>query len=360
MSTTIETITVTRPMKVIAFTCCTITVFLMIAAVSCSDWVNSDGWREGLFVQCIDDGAPTPLPFGAEAIPGCHKAHSAGYVRGTAALIVICVLTDFFGTLLTGLGLRSTDPNKKYKYYRVAIYALLVATIALLLALIIYPVSFSKEIDQEPAYDGGRVSWSGSNDFDGDGLVDSEDPDDDNDNIPDELDDDDDGDGIPDDKDKDDDNDGIPDDQEGLDSDGDGTPDAMDNDDDGDGIPDKEEDADGDGTPDNVDNDDDNDGIPDDEEELDSDGDGTPDAEDTDDDNDGIPDSKDKDDDNDGIPDSHDLTGDARVWEFGFGYGVSWLSCIALFASVTLLICDRESEEIFYKERPVEEDEEEA
>jgi len=200
MSTTIETITVTRPMKVIAFTCCTITVFLMIAAVSCSDWVNSEGWREGLFVQCIDDGAPTPLPFGAEAIPGCHKAHSAGYVRGTAALIVICVLTDFFGTLLTGLGLRSTDPNKKYKYYRVAIYALLVATIALFLALIIYPVSFSKEIDQ----------------------------------------------------------------------------------------------------------------------------------------------------------------GDARVWEFGFGYGVSWLSCIALFASVTLLICDRESEEIFYKERPVEEDEEEA
>ena len=103
--------------------------------------------------------------------------------RGTAALIVICVLTDFFGTLLTGLGLRSTDPNKKYKYYRVAIYALLVASkdhilsirlshswstwkwrekkekkylteitnfaaIALFLALIIYPVSFSKEIDQ--------------------------------------------------------------------------------------------------------------------------------------------------------------------------------------------------------------------
>ena len=32
--------------------------------------------------------------------------------------------TDFFGSVLTGLGLRSTDPNKKYKYYRVAIYCL--------------------------------------------------------------------------------------------------------------------------------------------------------------------------------------------------------------------------------------------
>ena len=52
---------------------------------------------------------------------------TAGYIRGAAALVVIGLLFDFFGTLLTGLGLRSTDPNKKYKYYRVAIYALIVA-----------------------------------------------------------------------------------------------------------------------------------------------------------------------------------------------------------------------------------------
>jgi hypothetical protein len=48
-----------------------------------------------------------------------------GYIRGVAALMIIGLLTDIFGTLCTGLGLRSTDPNKKYKYYRVAIYALL-------------------------------------------------------------------------------------------------------------------------------------------------------------------------------------------------------------------------------------------
>ena len=47
-----------------------------------------------------------------------------GYVRGCAALCVIVCFTDFFGSVLTGLGLRSTDPNKKYKYYRVAIYCL--------------------------------------------------------------------------------------------------------------------------------------------------------------------------------------------------------------------------------------------
>lgn len=115
-------------MQVISFTCCSITVLLLFASVSCSDWVNSDGWREGLFEQCVSTGSPTPVPFGGEPIPGCRKAHSAGYIRATGALALIALFTDFFGTLLTGLGLRSTDPNKKYKYYRVAIYALLLAS----------------------------------------------------------------------------------------------------------------------------------------------------------------------------------------------------------------------------------------
>ena len=100
----------------------------MLASLGAADWVQTDdGFREGLFTQCIKIGTPTPIPFGGTADPGCRKAHGAGYVRGAAALAVICFITDFFGTLLTGLGLRSTDPNKKYKYYRVAIYSLGVA-----------------------------------------------------------------------------------------------------------------------------------------------------------------------------------------------------------------------------------------
>merc|ERR1719464_948080 len=51
--------------------------------------------------------------------------------------------------------------------------------------------------------------------------------------------------------------------------------------------------------------------------------------------------------------------GARRVYSFGFGYGATWGSIILIFASVVLLICDRESEEIFYKERQVEEEEEE-
>jgi len=231
---TIETITVTRPLKVIAFTCCVLTVILMVAATSTADWMMAEGWREGLFMQCIEVGAPTPLPFDMADTPGCSKARSAGYLGLVAAFVIIGLITDFFGTFLTGLGLRSTDPNKKYKYYRVAIYALVTSMIFLTLAAIIYPTSFAKDL-------------------------------------------------------------------------------AKDND-------------------------------------------GTDDDEDNDDDNDGIIDSEDNDDDGDGIPDSID---GARTFEFGFGYGATWGSICLIFASVVLLICDRESEEIFYKERQVEEEEEE-
>ncbi|TRY79648.1 hypothetical protein TCAL_06589 [Tigriopus californicus] len=199
MAITIETITVTRPMKVIAFTCCFITTFFMVACCATTDWVMAEGWREGLWEQCVDDGAPTPLPFGQKPVPGCHRAHDAGYIKVTAGLIIVVCFTDFFGTLLTGLGLRSTDPNKKYKYYRVAIYSLVIACIFLLVALIYYPVSFSKELK------GGK----------------------------------------------------------------------------------------------------------------------------------------------------------RRVWTFGFGYGASWAAFILMFMSLVLLICDRESEEIFYKEKEVDDEEEE-
>merc|ERR1719312_820259 len=67
----------------------------------------SEGWREGLFMQCINAGAPTPLPFGMAEVVGCTDARSASYLRGAAALVIIGLIFDFFGTFLTGLGLRS-------------------------------------------------------------------------------------------------------------------------------------------------------------------------------------------------------------------------------------------------------------
>lgn len=40
-------------------------------------------------------------------------------------------------------------------------------------------------------------------------------------------------------------------------------------------------------------------------------------------------------------------------WYFGWAYGVGWGSAIFLIGAVLLLVCDKETEEIYYKERTV-------
>lgn len=46
-------------------------------------------------------------------------------------------------------------------------------------------------------------------------------------------------------------------------------------------------------------------------------------------------------------------TGNRPIWEFGWAYGVGWGAAIFLFGAVVLLLCDKESEEIYYKERKI-------
>jgi len=41
------------------------------------------------------------------------------------------------------------------------------------------------------------------------------------------------------------------------------------------------------------------------------------------------------------------------LWEFGWAYGVGWGASIFLFGGVILLLCDKETEEIYYKERTI-------
>jgi len=47
------------------------------------------------------------------------------------------------------------------------------------------------------------------------------------------------------------------------------------------------------------------------------------------------------------------ISANRRVWEFGWAYGVGWGAAIFLFGAVVLLLCDKESEEIYYKERKI-------
>jgi len=46
-------------------------------------------------------------------------------------------------------------------------------------------------------------------------------------------------------------------------------------------------------------------------------------------------------------------TSNRSVWEFGYSYGLGWGSCIFLFGAILLLLCDKESNDLYYRERIV-------
>ncbi|TGZ53376.1 p53 apoptosis effector related to PMP-22 isoform X1 [Temnothorax curvispinosus] len=140
--------------QVIAFICGIIVVLLMIMGLASTDWLMALGWRQGLFAHCIEEGAPTPLPFNMPDPPGCYPARDSAYIKAAAALCVVCLLTDIAATILTGLGLRTQDHRDKHKYYRFAVFCMAIALVSLLIALIIYPICFASELNL-----GNRTNW---------------------------------------------------------------------------------------------------------------------------------------------------------------------------------------------------------
>nr|CAG4646686.1 EOG090X0HIV [Macrothrix elegans] len=152
--TVIETITITRPLKVIAFLCGALAMALLVMSLASTDWLLTRDWRQGLFLHCIDEITETPLPFNLEEKVGCYRARDEYYIQITAALCILALATDIFATLLTGLGLQSADPHKKRKYYRLAIYVMLASLVAALVALVLYPVCFARELSH-----GNRAVW---------------------------------------------------------------------------------------------------------------------------------------------------------------------------------------------------------
>ncbi|KOB68171.1 Transmembrane protein [Operophtera brumata] len=66
---------------VIALICGLLVVILMVLGLASADWLMAAGWRQGLFMHCIDPGAPLPLPFDITAQPGCYAARPATYIN---------------------------------------------------------------------------------------------------------------------------------------------------------------------------------------------------------------------------------------------------------------------------------------
>ncbi|KFM72660.1 Transmembrane protein 47, partial [Stegodyphus mimosarum] len=146
-TTTIETVTVVRPLKVIAFICGLIVILLMILCLASSNWLTAVKFRQGLWEHCVDDGAMKPLPFNLDVRPGCYPVRKESYIQGAAALCVITLVMDIVATVMTGMGLCSKDPTRKYQLYRLALYTMVGALLCVLIALVIYPACFASEIE---------------------------------------------------------------------------------------------------------------------------------------------------------------------------------------------------------------------
>lgn len=50
----------------------------MIMGLASTDWLMAAGWRQGLFMHCIDEGAQRPLPFNVDHPPGCYQSRDVG------------------------------------------------------------------------------------------------------------------------------------------------------------------------------------------------------------------------------------------------------------------------------------------
>ncbi|XP_015794458.1 transmembrane protein 47 [Tetranychus urticae] len=147
-TTTIETVTIVRPLKVIAFICGIIVLFLMTLCIGSSNWLTSEKYRQGLWEYCIEEDAIQPLPFNLKNGPGCFPGRDAGYIKLAGILCCFGLGFDFLATIMTGFGLSSKDPRKKYTLYRFALYIMVAAFVVILIALVVYPAYFAAEFNE--------------------------------------------------------------------------------------------------------------------------------------------------------------------------------------------------------------------
>ncbi|XP_064642132.1 transmembrane protein 47-like isoform X2 [Lineus longissimus] len=152
-TTTIETINVVRPLKprnpmaikVIALVCGIITVLLTIVSIASTEWLSAEGYREGLWQECLWDD-PEKIE--------CRKNPQKAWIQACGAFAVIALLLAFGGTIMTGVGLFTKKHQYKFKLYRVAMFIMFFAVLSMIICLVVFPIMFLNEIQQR-----GKKSW---------------------------------------------------------------------------------------------------------------------------------------------------------------------------------------------------------
>ncbi|OUC40598.1 hypothetical protein D917_03953 [Trichinella nativa] len=183
-TTTIETVTIIRPLKIISLICECLALVLLILALCTSSWLKTGCcFRTGLFRECVSDDVTTDtkLPLESPAPGQCHSSrivykefnnhlvlkantcnydvfvfdyliklfflYLTAYFQTAAAFLILaglCIVSCIFATVL---GLKATSLGRKYLYYKIAMYLALIAVISELISLIVFPVCFYLELE---------------------------------------------------------------------------------------------------------------------------------------------------------------------------------------------------------------------
>ncbi|KAH7636499.1 uncharacterized protein LOC124498413 [Dermatophagoides farinae] len=145
--------------RVIALICNILVDLLMILCLLSTNWLTTLKYRQGLWQYCIDVDSPRPLPFGLDDHDGCHWGRNAAYIKLSGFFAVACFLLAIVATILTSFGLSSRDPNKKYTFYRFALYINLGALLAIIVSLTLYPAFFYSELHHTNMVPSNRPHW---------------------------------------------------------------------------------------------------------------------------------------------------------------------------------------------------------
>ncbi|VBB25647.1 unnamed protein product [Acanthocheilonema viteae] len=159
-ATTIETVTVVRPLKVIALVCLLIAFILLILCLSTTWWLRSGGFRTGLWLECTASDQTQSTIAGGPPPGRCQKIHRhAAYIKLVAAFLITAAVLTFFAFFLNIFGLRAQDLHRKYVFYKFATYISLLGVFLELVSLIVFPVCFYVEM-KNFGYRNWEFDWS--------------------------------------------------------------------------------------------------------------------------------------------------------------------------------------------------------
>ncbi|PAV58706.1 hypothetical protein WR25_04001 [Diploscapter pachys] len=161
--TTIETVSVVRPLKIISLICLVIALALSIVSLSTTWWLRSGSFRTGLFLECTSTSEPTHnAPLKDAPMPGkCHKpSRDTGFIIAVAVLMLIGLVLTALAALTNICGLSKSDIRRKYLFYRIATACAIIAVILELIALIVFPSAFYVKMRDYGSRRDWEVDWS--------------------------------------------------------------------------------------------------------------------------------------------------------------------------------------------------------